>query len=255
MKTQERRMAVTDIEFRESDAGVTLAGYASTFNQPYDMGWYTETVAPGAFNRTLGMSPDVRLLVNHDGLPLARTTSGTLTLGTDDRGLTVSAVLDPNDPDVASLVPKMRRGDLNQMSFAFRTISDVWEDDMTKRTMRELDLSNGDVSVVTYPANPGALASLRSAGGRSVDAIASALRCLETRDASDEDIASVLTRALGYFTAIDNIVDSAQEELADVLDVPNPDVDDDGPVAGADDAGRAAALIALDIRKRRLAVS
>lgn len=254
MKAFERRMAVTGLELRDDDNGITMTGYASTFNQPYDMGWYQETVDPGAFARTLGTKPDVRLLINHGGLPLARTTSGTLSLDTDSRGLRAVASLDPSDPDVASLLPKMRRGDLNQMSFAFRTVSDVWEDDMTRRTLRELDLANGDVSVVTYPANPNAVASLRSTGA-NVDAIASALRALESRAATDEDIASVLTRALGYFTAIDNIVDNAQDELAEALGIPNPDEDDTTPEPDADDAARAALLTAIEIRRRRLNIA
>lgn len=193
MKTFERRMAVTDLEVRDDPAGPVLTGYASTFNDPYDMGWYTETIDPGAFKRTLGQKPDVRLLINHDGLPLARTTSGTMTLDTDEKGLRVSATLDPTDPDVQSLIPKMKRGDLNQMSFGFRTIEDSWSKDMSKRTMLSLDLNDGDTSIVTYPANPGAMAAMRS-GGRAVDAIASALRCLESRNATDDDIRSLLTR-------------------------------------------------------------
>lgn len=205
--TFERRMAVTGMEVRDDADGLTLTGYASTFNQLYDMGWYTETVDPGAFDRTLGLKPDVRLLINHDGLPLARTTSGTLTLDTDRRGLRVSAHLDPSDPDVARLAPKMRREDLNEMSFGFRTIADVWEDDMTKRSLRELDLNNGDVSVVTFPANPNASASLRSLSA-NVDAIASALDCLATRAASRDDVADLLARIL---------VGSAQDELAALL--------------------------------------
>lgn len=197
--TVERRMAATVLEFRDDDAdGITLAGYASTFDDPYDMGWYTETVDAGAFKRTLGRKPDVRLLVNHADLPLARTASGTLTLDTDKRGLRVSAQLDPSDPDVARLVPKMRRGDLNQMSFAFRVDSDVWEDDMSKRTLRELDLNNGDVSVVSFPANPNTSAGLR-ADGVTVEPITSALAALESRGASDAQVVAVLTRALAHF--------------------------------------------------------
>lgn len=250
MSQTERRMAATVLEVRDDDAdGITLTGYASTFDDPYDMGWYTETVESGAFKRTLGRKPDVRLLLNHDGLPLARTTSKTLSLDTDSKGLRVSASLDPSDPDVAAMVPKMKRGDLNQMSFAFRVDSDLWEDDFTKRTLRELDLNNGDVSVVTYPANPNASATLRSAGP-AIEAVTSALRALEARAASEEDVVSVLTRALGYFTAIDLVVDQAQEELASVLDIPNPD-DDEDPMTEQD--GRSAESL-LRARARRLAL-
>ena len=249
MKTFERRMAVGALEIREDSAAPTLTGYASTFDQPYDMGWYTETVAPSAFKRTLGSTPDVRLLINHDGLPLARTSSGTLTLDTDSRGLRVSAQLDPSDPDVQALIPKMRRGDLNQMSFGFRTIEDEWSTDMRTRTMRSLDLHDGDVSVVTYPANPNASAAIRALGGARADAVVSALAELERRAATDEDVVSVLTRALGYFTAVDTIVDNAQDDLSEALGIPNPD--DDESSAMEDDAARMA-LVALELRKRRL---
>ncbi len=250
MKTFERRMTVSGLEIREASDALTLTGYASTFNQPYDMGWYTESVDPGAFKRTLGQKPDVRLLVNHTGLPLARTTSGTLTLDTDARGLMVSAELDPTDPDVAALAPKMRRGDLNQMSFAFRVNEDTWENDMTKRTLRALDLNDGDVSVVTYPANPAAKVGLRSDDTIPVDSIASAMRALEMRAASPEDFASVLTRVLAYFSTIDLIVDNAQEELAEVLGIPNPDEDDSSD--GDDAPMRARAAMQAKVRALRL---
>jgi len=249
-RTFERRMAVSDLEFRESADTLTLTGYASTFGQPYDMGWYTETVDVDAFKRTLGTKPDVRLLINHEGLPLARTTSGTLTLDTDKHGLIVLAELDVSDPDVAALAPKMKRGDLNQMSFAFRTTEDIWENDMTKRTLLALDLNDGDVSVVTYPANPNATVAIRSAGVPAIDAIASALRALETRDASTEDIASVLTRALAYFSAVDLIVDEAQEDLAEALNIPNPDDEaEDAPMPGM-----ASAVVSHELRERLLAL-
>jgi hypothetical protein len=58
------------------------------FNQPYDMGPFWEQVDRRAFDRTLGMQPDVRLLIDHEGQPLARTKSGTLTLSTDDGACT-----------------------------------------------------------------------------------------------------------------------------------------------------------------------
>lgn len=250
MKTFERRMAVSALEIRDDSSAPILSGYASTFDQPYDMGWYSETVAPEAFQRTLGRTPDVRLLINHGGLPLARTTSGTLTLDTDSRGLRVSAQLDPSDPDVQALIPKMRRGDLNQMSFGFRTIEDEWSKDMSSRTMRNLDLNDGDVSVVTYPANPNASAGIRALGGAHGDAITSALRELERRDASPEDLASVLTRALAYFSAIDLIVDGAQDDFAEVLGIPNPD--DDEASEPADDVVARAAIVARELRLRRL---
>jgi HK97 family phage prohead protease len=261
MKLQERRMAFSNLEVRQDSTAPMLTGYASTFNQPYSMGWYSESVAPEAFNRTLGRNPDVRLLINHEGLPLARTTSGTLELSTDSEGLMFRATLDGSDPDVQSLMPKVMRGDLNQASFGFRTIQDEWSSDMSSRVLRQLDLNDGDVSVVTYPANPATSVGMR-AGGSHVDAVTSALRALESRAASDEEIVSVLTRALATFAAVDAIVDAAQNDIAEYLGIPNPDLEQDEldgtpSTDGMDDPmamtmPMRAAQHLLELRKRQL---
>jgi HK97 family phage prohead protease len=106
------------------------------------------------------------LLVNHDGVPLARSRGGegTLTLSSDDVGLKVRAELDPANPTVQELRSAMNRGDLDQMSFAFRIPKgegrQEWSKDYTVRTIREVQLF--DVSVVTYPANPATVAKLRN---------------------------------------------------------------------------------------------
>jgi HK97 family phage prohead protease len=165
----ETRTVTADVEFRD-DAEPTIVGHAATFDQPYQVGFFTETIHRDAFKRTLASKPDVRLLINHEGEPLARTKSGTLELGTDATGLTVRAALDPSDPDVQRLIPKMRRGDMDQMSFAFRVPSggDVWDHsgETPQRTIREASLSGGDVSIVTYPANENATAQMRSVEAR-----------------------------------------------------------------------------------------
>ena len=150
-----RQFAASGLEVREtSDGGVRFSGYASTTESPYEVADFTETIARGAFKRTLGEEPDVVLLVNHTGMPLARTKSGTLTLSEDARGLRVDADLDPSDPDVQSLLPKMRRGDLSEMSFAFRATDQDWNDDYTNRLIRSVSIHRGDVSIVTMGANP-----------------------------------------------------------------------------------------------------
>lgn len=153
------------IETRETtDGELVLSGYASIFNEGYEvwdwLGPFTEVVEAGAFTKTLAEKDDVRLLLNHDGLPLARTKSGTLSLSQDDTGLKVEARLDSADPDVAALVPKMRRGDLDEMSFAFQILQQQWSPDWVERHIKEVKLF--DVSVVTYPANPATSAWLNA---------------------------------------------------------------------------------------------
>lgn len=168
LEVQERRgIAVDGFEVRADGDTLTLTGYASVFNKPYDVfggperGGWTEVVDPKAFDVTLREKPDLHLLVNHEGLPLARTKSGTLRLSADSTGLHVESDLDRRDPDVQRLQVKMDRGDIDEMSFAFRTIRHEWNDDETERRMLELSLHRGDVSVVNFGANPATSASLR----------------------------------------------------------------------------------------------
>jgi len=167
-----RQYGISDIEVREEGAEtgtITFSGYASVFNHDYEVydsfGKFTERLAPGAFTRTLSEDPDVLLLINHAGLPLARSKSGTLRLAQDNVGLRVEADLDASDPDVQALLPKMRRGDVDEMSFGFRVPRDgqQWSEDYSERTITEVNLARGDVSVVSYGANPATVAALRAA--------------------------------------------------------------------------------------------
>ena len=123
------------------------------------MGGYTETIARGAFRKSLAGQPDVMLLVNHDGFPLARTTlpagmPGHLSLTEDVRGLYFDAQLDRGDPDAQALMRKVGSGLMDQCSFAFRVIKQDWSDDRSQRTIHEVSLDRGDVSVVNYGASP-----------------------------------------------------------------------------------------------------
>jgi HK97 family phage prohead protease len=158
----EKRAASAPAEVASSETGVRVSGYAAVFNQETSIGGYwREVIAPGAFTRAIGQD-DVVLLINHEGLPLARTRSGTLSLSEDDHGLKVETTLDPDDPDVATIVPKMKRGDLDKMSFSFRATVQEWDESQSPplRTIREVELY--DVAIVTTPAYDGTEIALRS---------------------------------------------------------------------------------------------
>ena len=85
-----------------------LSGVASVTDTPYEMwdafGPYDEIVARSAFDKTLTAGPDVAFLVNHKGLTMARTTTGTLELAMTDAGLSSQAWLNPKRQDVADLI-------------------------------------------------------------------------------------------------------------------------------------------------------
>jgi HK97 family phage prohead protease len=157
---ENRSVAYTTLEIRAEGDSNTLVGYAAVFDAPSEPMPFTEFVRKGAFAKTLNDGADVRLLIDHEGVPLARTKSGTLMLEEDDHGLRVEASLDPSNPDAQRVISAMKRGDLSQMSFAFRTVKDSFNSDRTVRELKEVQLF--DVSVVTYPAYEDTIVSLRS---------------------------------------------------------------------------------------------
>lgn len=155
---EEERFA-RDIEFRADGDSFGIAGYASTFDTPYnvaggpDNGGWSEVVVRGAYDKALTERDDVRLLNNHSGFPLARTKSGTLVLRSDKIGLYSAAdSLDLRNPAAQELRSALERGDVDEMSFAFRVTRQAWSKDYSERVIQEVRLF--DVSVVTYPANP-----------------------------------------------------------------------------------------------------
>lgn len=173
LKTDREYRHGRPIEVRDGEGeAIVVEGYAAVFNQSTRIGdYWEEVIAPGAFTDTLarrgqkGAAEDVVFLVNHsDNHLLARTRSGTLTLRQDDKGLQIRSTLDPIDPDAIRVVQKMRRGDLDKQSFAFRATSEEWterDNDIPLRTIKAVELY--DVSVVTDPAYGGTDISLRNA--------------------------------------------------------------------------------------------
>ena len=160
---QRKQIAYTNLELRaldDSEDGWTVSGYAAVFDSPSEPLPWTEYVRRGAFKKTINDGADVRLLIDHTGVPLARTKSGTLTLREDDKGLFMEARLDPNNPDAVKMRSALMRGDVTQMSFAFETIKDGWNGDRSVRELKEVRLH--DVSLVTYPAYEETSAEIRN---------------------------------------------------------------------------------------------
>lgn len=264
---ERRTFSAPDMEIREmSDGTLRLMGHASVTETPYDVGGlYTETIRRGAFRRTLGETPDVALLLNHEGLPLARTSAGTLRLAEDDRGLLVDADLDPEDQDTQRLARKMRRGDLDgQMSFAFQATGQAWSDDYSRRDITSVSIHRGDVSIVNFAANPAAVASIRSLDAADATArytrqqVVDALlewhewRALTREQRIGKTLSSatvdVLTNVLttvgsagSLIDAASDTIEEAQSLLAQLMDAPDPNADDaDNTDDGSDDAQPAA---------------
>jgi len=160
-----KEIRTVPIELRvEGGDSPKIVGHAAVFNKwSEDLGGFREKIAPGAFTKTISEG-DVRALFNHDpNFVLGRNKAGTLSLEEDKKGLKVS--IDPPDTQWArDLTTSIERGDINQMSFGFRTVKDQWTTPKTgnenKRELLEVELF--DVSPVTFPAYPQTDVGVRS---------------------------------------------------------------------------------------------
>jgi HK97 family phage prohead protease len=147
----------------DGGAQPTIAGHAAVFNSLSEDLWgFREKIAPGAFGEALTKS-DIRALLNHDpNYVLGRTTNGTLRAWEDDTGLAVE-IDPPRTRWAGDLLVSIGRGDISQMSFAFRVGEEEWGevDGVKERTILSFD-EIFDVSAVTYPAYPETDVSVRA---------------------------------------------------------------------------------------------
>ena len=153
------RCECSEVRSRSAESR-TIEGYAAKFDRWSNPigGWFREKIDRAAFEGT-GMD-DVIMCFNHDASSiLARSTSGTLRLSTDETGLRFEF----EAPDTTlgnDMLELVRRGDIAKCSFAFVVDSDEWRYadqknglEMDERTILHVSELR-DVSLVTFPAYP-----------------------------------------------------------------------------------------------------
>jgi len=197
---QYRDIDVSSFERRaEEDGEKTVTGYATTFNQPYELyrdAWngnvyiVKEQVDPAAFENT-DMS-DVIMQYNHEGRVFARVTNGTLELDPDEHGLHIRANLGGTEIG-RQLFEEIEGGYTTKMSFGFRVGKDKREqteerDEETGattvtvlRTILEFSKLY-DVSAVSLPANDATSISARNYGEGVIAEIKQELLAREARE-------------------------------------------------------------------------
>ena len=190
---QEWRQWTTE-GFQVRDGGPTantieLTGMPIVYNVPYQVrdsvGEFQETMLPGVASSLLDTA-DCRFLINHTGMPLARTAhgevAGTMTLFDSAEGVRFNASLSARSQAANDLADAIARGDVDQMSVGFCVGKDAWSgrDAYGLENVREIaSLSELlDVSAVTYPASP--TTSIQIAQ-RSLDPVNFSIRIPDSR--------------------------------------------------------------------------
>ena len=166
----EFRIASQPLEVRAgtgaNDGLVEVSGMVIRYGTPYEVydmwGSFTETIHYGACTALLeAPTLDVRFLLNHKDLPLARTgAEASLVLTDSQDGLLIRALIDPRMSAAQDLVVCLERKTVTQMSIGMEVDpdGDVWSgaDDYGMPDIRNIyRLANVfDVSAVTFPASP-----------------------------------------------------------------------------------------------------
>lgn len=193
MKVNEREyrdfiLAVVPTEESEAEERQIVQGYASTFNQPYTL-WeddefvIQEQVDTKAFEGA-DLS-DVIFQYNHEGRVFARVSNNTLSVGTDDTGLSIEADLGGTDIG-RQLFQEIKGGYTTKMSYGYTVNDAVWEDRKLEdgRTLELRTITSVgkvyDVSAVSIPANNATSISVRNlSDGVIAEVRAERLKALE----------------------------------------------------------------------------
>ena len=149
-----------------ADGRAAIVGYAAVYNRlSLDLGGFKEEILPGAFDRILnrqrGRSDVVALFTHDSNIVLGRTSSGTLELSSDDKGLRYVVTPPVSRADVLELI---QRRDVRGSSFAF-TVDKSGESFRTGedgKAIRQIRDVSGlyDVGPVLVPAYPSTSASV-----------------------------------------------------------------------------------------------
>lgn len=180
MRKHRATAVLRDLEMRSIGDHHSLTGYVAVFDsdsRPIGGGKYIESIAPGAFKRSLSSPPNGRqtLVIDHDDSRIIGATNGTppTEFREDSVGLFVDAPRLPDTQDVRDLRELGDAGLLAGMSFEFLPTANGVQtsDGGRRRRATELRLFHGTVLTGKTPAYGATTVEVRAlAASAGVDA-------------------------------------------------------------------------------------
>ena len=146
------------------DSNYYVEGYASTFDQPYELGRdldnnpYYEVISSRALDGA-DMS-DVIMQFDHSGMVAARQRNNTLLVQPDSHGIFIAADLGKTAA-ARELYEAIDAGLVDRMSWAFTVAEESWDNENDLRTIMRVKKVY-DVSAVSIPANDATEISARA---------------------------------------------------------------------------------------------
>lgn len=115
------------LEIRATPAG-KVEGYAAVYDSwSEDLGGFVERLQTGSLDKAVKNSTDIVARYNHNrDLMLGRTSSGTLEVWTDSKGMGFRVAL-PRTTFARDLLEQIERGDVRGASFEFSGAESHWE--------------------------------------------------------------------------------------------------------------------------------
>lgn len=195
MKTVVTRSFPAEFTVREEEKSGIITGRPVVLNSRTNLGFCDEVIDAGALLKT--DLRDIRLCLNHDtsyvyARSRGNTGSSTMTVQTDDMGLTFSASLDiEGSPRARDYYAAIKRGDIDKMSFMFTIDGYEWEDLESDHPTRHITSIGTiyEISAVTFPAYDAT--SIEARGADDLDSIRRELesaRELRLKESPDGEI-------------------------------------------------------------------
>lgn len=187
VKLEIRDIPAEELRVQDGDADPVVTGLGIPYGKwSEDLGGFKERIMPGAATEAL-MDGDVRVVFNHNNdFVLGRQSNGTARFTESKKGVAYEADV-PDTQWARDLMVSIKRGDINQNSFAMVVPADgeKWErkEGMVYRTITKLAMLR-EMGPQTFPAYPQTDVHVRSLA----DVLACGERCLEQSDYTDPDV-------------------------------------------------------------------